>query len=157
MLNWFSVAILIILGLVLIIVEVIFVPGTTLVGIIGFIFSGIGVYLSFVYYGAVTGFAVLAASTVVAGIAIYVSFKGEVWKKFALKGTISSRVNDEYKYNLMVGETGIATSSLRPIGKAEFNDIVFEVRSNGRYIKTGEEVKIIKIESNRIFVEPINN
>lgn len=156
MLNWVSVAILIVLGLILIIVELIFVPGTTIVGILGFLFSGVGIYLSFTYYGPVIGFAVLGASAVVAGIAIYVSFKGEIWKKFSLNTALNSRVNEEYKYNLLVGDTGKAVSSLRPIGKAEFNEVIFEVRSNGRYIGSGEPIKIIKIESNRIFVEPIN-
>ena len=156
MLNWVSVAILIVLGLILVIVELIFVPGTTVVGILGFLFSGVGIYLSFVYYGPLIGFTVLGASAVVAGIGIYFSFKGDIWKKFALKGAINSRVNEEYKYNLLVGDTGKAVSSLRPIGKAEFNDIVFEVRSHGRYVDSGEPIKIIRIESNRIFVEPIN-
>jgi membrane-bound ClpP family serine protease len=156
MLDWFSVAILIIIGLILIIVELVFVPGTTVVGILGFIFSGVGIYLSFIYYGPAIGFVVLGASAVIAGIVIYISFKGEVWKKFALNSAINSRVNEEYKYNLLVGDTGKAVSSLKPIGKAEFNDIVFEVRSHGRYVDSGEPVKIIRIESNRIFVEPIN-
>lgn len=156
MLNWFSVSILIVLGLILIIIELIFVPGTTVIGILGFIFAGVGIYLSFVYYGIVIGSSVLGASIIISGIALYLSFKGDVWKKFALKSSINSRVNEEYKNNLLVGDLGIAISSLRPIGKAEFNDVIFEVRSNGRYVDSGEKVKIIKIESNRIIVEPLN-
>jgi membrane-bound ClpP family serine protease len=99
---------------------------------------------------------VLGGFLVVSGVALYVSFKGDVWKKFALKSSIDSRVNDDLKNNLMVGDYGIANSSLRPNGKAEFNEKIFEVRSNGRYVDTGEKVKIIKIESNRIIVEPLN-
>lgn len=156
MLNWFSVSILIVIGLVLIIVELIFVPGTTLVGILGFIFAGVGIYLSFVYYGVVIGSSVLAAFLIISGITLYISLKGNVWKRFALKSSNNSRVNDEHKNNLMVGDIGVAISSLRPIGKAEFQDIVYEVRSNGRYVDSGEEVKIIKVESNRIIVEPLN-
>jgi membrane-bound ClpP family serine protease len=156
MLNWVSVSILIVLGLILIIVELIFVPGTTIIGILGFIFAGVGIYLSFVYYGVVIGSSVLGGFMVVSGVALYVSFKGDVWKKFALKSSIDSRVNDDLKNNLMVGDYGIANSSLRPNGKAEFNEKIFEVRSNGRYVDTGEKVKIIKIESNRIIVEPLN-
>jgi len=156
MLNWFSVSILIAIGLILIIVELIFVPGTTIIGILGFIFAGVGIYLSFDYYGVVIGSSVLGGFLVLSGITLYISFKGNVWKKFALKSSINSRVNDEYKNNLMVGDIGVATSSLRPIGKAEIHDIIYEVRSNGRYVDSGEKVKIIKIESNRIIVEPLN-
>ncbi|MDQ3393277.1 MAG: hypothetical protein M3512_04080 [Bacteroidota bacterium] len=156
MLNWFSVSILIVLGLVLIIVELIFVPGTTIVGILGFIFAGVGIYLSFNYYGVVVGSSVLGGFLVISGITLYISFKGDVWKRFALKSSIDSKVNEDVKNNLFVGDFGTAISTLRPIGKAEFNESIFEVRSNGRYVDTGEKVRIIKIEADRIVVEPFN-
>jgi membrane-bound ClpP family serine protease len=51
MFEWITVISLILFGLTLIVAEIIFVPGTTLVGVLGFIFLIIGIGLSFHYFG----------------------------------------------------------------------------------------------------------
>ena len=53
--SWLTVLTLLVVGLVLVIIELIFIPGTTVVGILGFIFSLVGVYLGFSYFGNQTG------------------------------------------------------------------------------------------------------
>lgn len=156
MLEGLSVFLLIIFGLILILVELIFVPGTTLVGILGFIFTCFGIFLSFQNYGTTIGFVVMGISAFITAVAVYFSFKAGIYKKFALNSAIKSKVNDEYKYDLWVGDEGKTVSSLKPFGKAEFKDQVHEVSSNGNFIDAGQPVKIIRIKDNKIFVEPIN-
>jgi hypothetical protein len=51
---------------------------------------------------------------------------------------------------------GRAISALRPIGKAEVNEQIVEVRTNGDYLDSGSRIRIIKIVSNQIIIEPIN-
>ena len=55
---------------------------------------------------------------------------------------------------LVIG--GVTVSSVKPIGKAEFNNKQLEVRSEGNYIEENQPVRVIKIDNKRIFVEPIN-
>src|SRR5438045_1136748 len=55
MAEWLTVISLIFFGLALLVVEIIFVPGTTLVGVIGFVFLLIGVGMSFKYFGSEAG------------------------------------------------------------------------------------------------------
>jgi membrane-bound ClpP family serine protease len=154
--EWATVISLILFGLVLIVVEVIFVPGTTLVGVAGFVFLVIGVALSFRYFGREMGWTTVGGSAVVSGLIVYYAFKANVWGKFALKTSIDSRVNEVQQDKFKVGTEGIAVSALRPIGKADFNDALAEVKTLGEYVESGARIRIIKVSSNQIIVESIN-
>ncbi|MBL6447007.1 hypothetical protein JMN32_11850 [Fulvivirga sp. 29W222] len=156
MAEWITVIALVVIGLSLIIAEVIFVPGTTLVGIIGMAATGFGIFLSFSYFGSEVGWGITVGSVILFGISLYFSLKGNTWDRFSLKSTIDSKVNEGLTSKLKVGDEGIAMSAIRPMGKADFHDVEYEVRSMGNYIDSGTTVKIIKIDINNIFVEPIN-
>ena len=153
--EWITVLALISFGLIMIVVEIIFVPGTTFVGIIGLISTIIGVYFSFVFFGSSVGFGFLAFSIVLFGVALYFGFRGKTWDRFSLKHSIRSKVNEGLTSNLQIAQRGVALSSLRPIGKAEFEGRTYEVKSHGDYIDTGTAIEIIKIEQNNIYVQPI--
>ena len=57
---------------------------------------------------------------------------------------------------MQVGDEGIARSTLRPIGKGEFNNEILEVRSLGELVPTDSKIKVIKVSKREIIVEPIN-
>lgn len=154
--EWITIIALVVFGLVLIIVEVIFVPGTTFVGIVGFGVAGFGVWQSFISFGTETGLIVLTVSSLLAVGAIFYSFKAGVWKRFALNDRNKAQNNDGIKHSLQEGEMGITLSALRPIGKAEFSEKVFEVKTNGNYVDTGTKIKIVKILDQSIIVDPIS-
>lgn len=157
MIDWLAVILLVAFGLILVVVEVIFIPGTTIVGVLGAIFMGVGIYISFQNFGSGIGFIVLAVSAISSAATMYISFKSGVWKRFSLKETHLGRVNDEFKPLVEPGQTGTAVSTLRPFGKAEFDEKIYEVKSLGNYIKAGAKIKVIKIENHRILVEPLND
>jgi membrane-bound ClpP family serine protease len=153
--EWTIVVSLVVVGLFLLLVEILFVPGTTLVGLVGFVVLGIGVGLSFKYFGREVGWMTLGGTSVVAGLTLYVSFRSNLWSRFALKSSITSKVNED-PIGLSVGEEGVALSALRPIGKAEIGKRIFEVKTLGAYVETGMRIRIIQIHSNQIIVEPLS-
>ncbi len=152
--EWFALISLLLFALVLIVVEIIFIPGTTLFGIAGFILAIIGFWISFSTLGSTTGFIVLAAFLVLAGLTIYYSMKKRVWRRFALQNKISSRVNDDERFMLQVGETGETISALRPSGKAGFGNHIVEVQTLGNFLDEKEKIRVVRIDHNKIFVEP---
>ncbi len=156
MIEWITVVSLILFGLFLIIAEIIFVPGTTLVGILGFIFLMLGVGLSFSYFGSETGWTTVGISAVASGLIFYYSFKANIWGRFSLKSSIQSKVNEGDLDSLIVGTEGIAVSALRPVGKATLGEKMYEVKTLGEYLDSGSRVRVIKIIMNQIIVEPIN-
>jgi membrane-bound ClpP family serine protease len=157
MVMWTIIISLLIIGLVLLIVEVVFIPGTTVVGILGVIFSITGVVISYRHFGNTTGFYVLFSTLLATGGALFYSFKSGTWDRFSLKDTNNGKVNEGLTATLSVGEQGVAVSTLRPSGKAEFKNELFEVRSQGGYVEANTRVRIIEINQQQIIVEPLNN
>ncbi|MBK5280359.1 MAG: NfeD family protein [Bacteroidia bacterium] len=156
MIEWMTVISLILFGLALLVAEIIFVPGTTLVGLFGFVFLAVGVYLSFNYFGQEIGWITVGGSAVASGVLFYLAFKSNLWGRFSLKSSSDSKVNEGELDGLKEGEEGIAMSALRPSGKAELMNKSFEVRTQGAYVDSGTRIRIIKILSNQIIVEPIS-
>jgi membrane-bound ClpP family serine protease len=153
---WAIIAGLIAVGLILIIVEILFIPGTTIVGLLGFLFAVAGIFFSYKNYGSEIGFYVLFGTAMVSAVTLYFSFRTGAWKRFSLKNSLDSKVNEGLTRELEVGAIGKAISALRPMGSVEFNGKIFEVKSNGEYFNPGTMVKIVKIQLNDILVEPIN-
>jgi len=156
MIEWITVISLVFFGLALIVAEIIFVPGTTLVGVFGFAFLILGVGLSFRYFGSEAGWITVGVTSVASGAILYYSFSSNVWGKFSLKSSSEAKLNEGELDELKVGTEGQTVSALRPIGKAELNNKTFEVKTLGEYLDSGRRVRVIKILSNQIFVEPIN-
>ncbi|HEX5171980.1 MAG TPA: NfeD family protein [Cyclobacteriaceae bacterium] len=154
--EWVTVISLVLVGIVLIVVEIIFIPGTTIVGIIGFCVMLGGIVLSFSHFGQSTGWLVLGGSAVVTGLLVFLSLRTNAWERFSLKGSISSKVNEGSFTGLITGEEGISVSALRPSGKADIKGKLYEVTTLGNFVASGTKIKIIRILSNQIIVEPIN-
>ena len=155
MLDWFSIVILLVVGIVLIVVELIFIPGTTIFGIIGLLLTAAAVIISFIGYGNAIGLGVLGIAFALLGITLYFSLRTGAWDKLSLKGSNQSRVNEEVKHNVWKGDRGVALSTLRPSGKVEFKETTVEVSTLGQYVDAGTQVQVIDVQPNKILVEPI--
>ncbi|MCC9136598.1 NfeD family protein [Pontibacter silvestris] len=153
LLDWITVLLLICVGLGLIIVELIFVPGTTLVGILGFLLAGIGIWIGYAALGTTLGHIILAGTVLVAGIAFFYSFRSDVWTRFALKDSNRGHVNEEHQHDLEIGEVGKTVSALRPSGTAIFKERHHEVHTHGEFVSPNTAVRIIKLQQNKIIVE----
>jgi len=153
--EWLPLVAFIALGLILLLAEIIFVPGTTVVGIAGFISMAYGIYLAYETQGTTVGTLTLFGSLVASAVMLYVSFTNRSWERFSLKNTMTSRVNEGYSKEIMIGDRGKTISSLKPIGKALLKDKEIEVRSNGDFIQENTDIEVIRIDGNRIFVKLI--
>ncbi len=155
MFMWIIIISLLLIGLALIIVELIFIPGTTVVGLLGLVFSIAGIVVCYRHFGNATGFYVLIGMLTVSLGTLFISFRTGAWTRFSLKSSMDSKVNEGMLAMVSIGDEGITLSSLRPIGKAEFNQKTYEVKTSGTYLDSGEKVKITQIESHQIVVEPL--
>jgi len=144
---------LLIIGLLLVLVEIIFVPGTTLVGILGVVFTAMGVFYAFITFGETIGWYVLGASILINLLVLILGFRSRAWDRFALKDTMNSRSHDDRLLGLEIGQKGKTISDLKPYGKAEFADKIYEVKSEEGFISPNTEVYIIKLENNRIIIK----
>jgi membrane-bound ClpP family serine protease len=150
---WFILSTLLLIGLILVIAEILFVPGTTIVGIIGVLVTAVGIYYAFVTFdNQVAGLVLIAALVLNFGAIIY-GFRTGAWKKFALKSAIKSRAFDDRLKGLEIGMKGITISDVKPIGKAEIGEGIYEVKSESGFISVGTSVFITKLENNTIIIK----
>jgi membrane-bound ClpP family serine protease len=151
--TWFILLSLLLIGLILILAEIIFVPGTTLVGLIGLIVTIAGIYYAFISLEYATAWTVLAMTAVVNLGAVVYGFRSGVWSRFALKEAVTATTFEDRLKGLSIGMEGKAISDLKPIGKADFLDKAYEVKSNSGFIPVGTKVIITKLENNTIIVK----
>jgi membrane-bound ClpP family serine protease len=155
MLMWILILSLLLIGIALIIVEIIFIPGTTVVGLLGGVFTITGIIVSYKHFGTTTGHYVLGAVLISTALSIYLSFRSGAWNRFALHTTMAGKVNEGLIDFLKVGDEGVAVSALRPMGKVNFQDKIVEVKTVGSYLDQGNKVKVVNIQQTQITVEPI--
>ena len=144
---------LLVLGIILILIETLFIPGTTIFGILGIISIFSSDYLSYVYFG--TEFAIIYSiiNSVVCLVIIIYSLKSNTWDGISLKKVHQERVDKNRYENLKVGDLGLSISSLKPYGKGRFNSKTYEVKSSENFIDEGKKIKIINILQDKILVK----
>lgn len=144
------IAFLILLGLVLLLLEFVIIPGSTIVGAMGFLFTGIGVYITYSSYGLFTGHVVLGITVTIAAVAFYYSLTSKAWQKLALKDKNKGKAVNQHSELLIVGMQGIAISPIKPMGKAEIEGHTYEVEVIADYIDEGTTVIVKRINGNNI-------
>jgi membrane-bound ClpP family serine protease len=123
------------------------------VGVIGFILVAIGVWQTYIAYGSPAGHYVLADTLVLTVAALALSLRSKTWKRAMLDAEIDGKVNTYDESAVKVGDEGVTTGRLVPLGKALINDQYFEVRSMGEFIDEQTKIVVVKIEFNKIYVK----
>lgn len=151
----FAIILLILLGLVLLLIEFAVIPGVTVAGIGGFLMLGGAVYIAFAELGLIPGFITLAVVLIAAPIMIYYFFKSQTGRKMILEKNIEGKVMLFDIEKIAVGDIGKTIGRLAPMGKAKVNGELVEAQSTGSFIDQNTAIKVLKIESNKIIVEPL--
>ncbi len=171
--NWEI--LLFLIGLVLIALELFVIPGFGIAGISGIVFVVVGLTLSLlnnvdfnfelVKPTAITN----ALATVVGGVfvgfglVLYLSSKigsKGVFRHLALKTSLDNKagyIGVDMAATEIVGETGIATTVLRPSGKIKVAGVFYDAVSLDGFIEKGDEVRIVRYETGQVFVEKLLN
>jgi membrane-bound ClpP family serine protease len=151
-----TIILLILLGVVLLLVEFLLIPGISIAGIGCLLSFGASVFFAFKYFGNLIGFIVLLSILIIVPLFIYFLFKGKAMKPMMLNTDIDGKVKNVEEGQIQPGDEGITIGRLAPAGKAKINGITLEVRSNGQFIDQQTKIKVLKIEGNSVYVEPIN-
>lgn len=72
-----------------------------------------------------------------------------------LSTDIDSKMKNVEEGQLKPGDEGETIGRLAPAGKAKINGITLEVRTNGQFVDQKTKIKVLKIEGNSVYVEPI--
>lgn len=146
---------LIIIGIALIILEILVIPGTTVVGFLGLILMAVGVYLSYTKINTTIGHYTLAASILFFILIVIISLRPKTWKHAMLNTSIDSTINyigeDKSKF---VNKECTTITRLNPYGKVSFEDDYYEAKSYNNIIEPNTTVIIVNVEGNTLIVKP---
>ncbi len=162
--------VLFVLGIILIAVELFVIPGFGVTGVLGAIFVITGLALAMVGnvgfdFTGVNAGEILKAFLIVI-IAFFFSLTGSFYlgqKLFTtsrfgelalntVQETSSGYTSANAVMKSLIGATGKAFTMLRPSGKVEIDDDIYDATALTGFIDKGEKVKVVKYETSQVFV-----
>lgn len=145
---------LILVGIVLIIAEILLVPGIGVAGILGLLSMGGSCWYAFYEFGNMTGGIVTAVTAVVLVVFAVVVLRAKTWQKMTLNTKIESKVNN-ITFELRVSDRGRTVTRLAPMGSVRFGNEIVEVKALEGMIDPDIDVEICLMEEGKIYVTPI--
>lgn len=152
--TWLIILSLIVIGIIFLLLEMLVVPGTTIVGIIGVFLMVTGVVTSFLNYGTQVGVFTLAGSLLLSILAITLSLKSNTWKKAMLSTSNVGKVNIIEEGKVAPGDEGVTITRLNPYGKALIKDEFYEVVARDSLVNENTPIVVTKVEGFKIIVKP---
>ncbi len=140
-----AIIIIIFLGIFLLLVEFLIIPGFTVFGAGGFIFIFLGIGSAYYFHGIQAGNLTLLGTVVASLATMYYVLKRKTWQKMGLKENIESHHEPFNTEKIHPGDVGKTITRLAPVGKAEVNDIICEAKSTGGFIDENTEIEVIKV------------
>jgi len=152
---WTIIIVLILVGLLMMILEIIVIPGAGFAGIIGFILMAIAIWLAYSRQGVMAGNITLGATLAINVVGLILVLRSKTWKKAMLKTVNKGKVNTIKEGHLKVGDTGTTISRCAPMGKADFNNVYYEVSTLSEFIDQEQEIEILRISGNKIYIKKL--
>lgn len=150
------IAALIFVGILLMLIEMLLVPGVGVAGFAGLAsLVGACVY-AFLRVSTPAGIVVTIIVMVLLLVMLYFILREKTWKRFELSTEIDSKVEDG-SARVAAGTKGIAETRLAPMGNARFGTVSCEVKSaDNSMIAAQTPVEVVAVEDNKILVKTIN-
>lgn len=146
-----------IVGIVLLTLEILVIPGFGIAGVLGILSIFLSIYLVF---GDIrqTMYVLIPAVLVTLSTLLYILLTlQDSWfaKILSLKteeskedGFVSPQIDD-----VQEGMQGISLSILRPSGKGEINGKEYSVITDGAFIEKGSPIEVTKVKGNNVYVK----
>lgn len=164
--------VLFLLGVVLIALELFVIPGFGIAGVSGILLIIASLFLALIKHPMpktpvdisrlLQATYVVAASLMATFLVATLSFRFMPKIPLLSKLILTSEEKREKGYRSapvelekLIGKQGMTLTMLRPVGKAQFGDIILDVVSEGELIEKGRQVEVIKVEGNRIVVSEV--
>lgn len=160
-----------IIGLILLALEIFVIPGFGVTGILGILLVIMGLGFSMISNNGVSvpggDYGPMAKALGLSSFALFAGLVGSFFlgkriiskpvfgHSLALNETVSLEegyIGTDSSLNSLVGRSGIAHTILRPSGKVEIDEMMYEAVARTGYIEAGEVVKILGFENNQLIV-----
>ena len=165
--NWTEL-IIFFLGILLLLLEILVIPGFGIAGISGIILVLSGIFLSFVKNPLSATSSQLNQAFYSFSFTIIVTFLGiiiawrylphtSLWKRLILNfsETRKQGFDSSASAQSFLGKTGESLTQLRPSGRVMVGGKTLDVITEGEFIEKDKPIKVIKVEGNKITVKEV--
>ena len=148
---------LVISALLLLLVELFVIPGSSLAAILSAICLVWAVAYAFINISALAGIITLIIALILGSCVLIAFMRSKTLDKVALTEEVASTVDRSVAAQVQVGDKGFAVTRLALIGNAEINGHVVEVRSADGFLNEKTPVVVTCVTDNEIIVQEIKN
>ena len=162
--------VLFVVGLVLLALEIFVIPGFGITGIAGILLIFASLFLSLIPSGPLLDFNTISVAIIqLTGAVVAAFILILILAKFLPKSRAFSRLilADEERAEQgfvsypsekeLIGQKGIALTTLRPAGTAEFNGKRYDVMADWEYIEQGSKIVVLRVEGVKVVVKKLND
>lgn len=142
-------------AIILFLVELFFIPGISVAGILALGLLIFANYYAFAYMGNVAGVITLTISAAASLGSIYWFMRSKTLDRVALKKNITSQVDRHAEQSTQIGDTGVSTTRLALIGYAEINGKIVEVKSTDGFLDEKTPIVVTRISDGVVLVEKL--
>lgn len=143
---------LILVGIVLILAEILLIPGVGVAGILGLLSLGGSCWYAFYEFGNMTGGIVTGIVALLIVLTTIYVLRAKTWKRMSLETNIDSKAVEDDSAYVSLGLRGVAVTRLAPMGVVRFGEKAVEVKAVEGIIDAGSEVEVMMIEDHKIYV-----
>ncbi|MGB4205929.1 MAG: NfeD family protein [Bacteroidales bacterium] len=151
--SWTLIILLFLIGLVLLLIEMLIIPGATVFGLLGFGALAASIWQAYASHGTPEGHYFLIGAIIFTVVLLAFALKSKTWKKAMLDSEVKSKVNVVEPEKVKPGDEGKTISRLAPAGKAYINGEYYEVHSLGEYIEPQSDIVVVQVEFSKIIVK----
>ena len=145
------------LALLLLFVEIFFLPGVTVAGLGGLLCATGGIIYAYSEVGATAGHVALGISLASFSLLFYWLMRSNTIEKYALQTNIDGKVISNDDLNIQVNDEGVTLSRLNPMGKIKINGIITEGTSITGFVSEATVIRVVQVTAGSVLVEPIDN
>jgi membrane-bound ClpP family serine protease len=144
----FLIALLIVAGIVLMLIELFLIPGISVAGIASLCCFLYAIFKAFAELGTAGGVITLLVTLAACGLSLRRFMRSKTLDRLALKQNIDSTVDKSNADGVKVGDCGTAVTRLAQIGTAEINGSRMEVKAEDGFIDEKRPIVVKRISDN---------
>jgi membrane-bound ClpP family serine protease len=146
------VSVLSLLSILMILMEIFLLPGITIAGVAGAIFSIGSIWYAYSHLGAAGGHVTVVVSVLLLGFLFVWLIRSRAMDRISLKTDIDAKVDTSNMDQLEAGDEGVSVSRLNPIGKARINNVFVEAKAETGFLDEGVKIVVLKKLTNQVIV-----
>ena len=153
--NTLSIIALLVVGILLMLVELLVLPGFGVAGALGVVALVGGAVGAWYELGPLWGAMVGLISAVLAIAMIYLIPRTKAGRRLVLQQELKDHRSQKDQRRLL-GHRGVTVTPLRPIGRVRFGQEEVDVVTDGEYIPSDAEVEVVEVQGMRVVVASVS-